>query len=75
MVLSFVEYGVEGVKNGVCPVCNRDSRRTKKFYQTQSPYNKNKDGEVKSVTEIIAECEVERELWMSDPCFHVKCEK
>ena len=75
MSISFGEHGVIGVKNGICPVCDRDSRRTKKFYQTQSPYNKNKDGVMKSVDEIIVECEIERELWASDPCFHVKCER
>lgn len=75
MSISFREYVLTGVKNGICPVCGRKSRRVKKFCQTQNPFNKNKDGVMKSMTEIIAECEIERELWMSDPCFHVKCEK
>ena len=38
-------------------------RKTKKFWQTISPFNKNKDGSIKHPKEILAELEVEAAAW------------
>lgn len=40
--------------------------KTKKFYQTLSPFNKNIDGSLKSREQIMSEIMAEREGWLSE---------
>ncbi len=47
-------------------------QKTKKFSQTINPYNKNKDGNVKTREEILVELKAEREKWMTKPIEQVK---
>lgn len=39
--------------------------KTKKFYQTLNPFNKNADGSLKSREQIMSEIMAEREEWLS----------
>lgn len=41
--------------------------RTRKFYQTINPFNKNTDGTMKTRAEIEAELRVERDAWLAAP--------
>ncbi len=40
-------------------------QKTKKFYQTLNPFNKNKDGSLKTVEQIMVELRHERDKWLS----------
>ena len=72
--VNFKEYGVTGKKTGTCPKCGKKASRSKKFWQAQNPFNKNKNGDTKSVDEILVECRINLEVWKTEPVFHAKCE-
>lgn len=40
-------------------------QKTKTFYQTLNPFNKNSDGTVKSREQILIEIEAEKESWLT----------
>lgn len=40
--------------------------KTRKFYQTMNPFNKNADGTVKTRDQIMAEITAERDTWISE---------
>lgn len=42
-------------------------QRKRKFYQTINPYNKNKNGEMKTKEEILVEITAERDAWLKQP--------
>lgn len=42
----------------------KKKQKTKKFYQTISPFNKNKDGTVKTRDQIFEEVKLERDMWV-----------
>ena len=72
--VTFKEYGVTGKKTGICPKCKRKASRSKRFWQTQNPFNKNDHGDTKSVDEILKENSQELKAWKKKPVFHAKCE-
>ena len=53
--VTFKEYGASGTKQGKCPKCGKKASRSKKFWQTQNPFNKNDKDEMKSISEIQKE--------------------
>lgn len=59
-------------RTGRCPVCNRVVVRWRTFSQTQNPYNRNEDGTVKSVPDILKEIRAEGAKWVPD-FTHEKC--
>lgn len=66
MKLNFNEVSVTGTKkwteNG------KRRTKTKKFYQTINPFNKNRDGSVKTRSDILVEIMAERKAWLeSEP--------
>lgn len=67
----YKSHGLLGTKRGICPVCGKKATRTMTFYQTQNP---NKYGAIKTVQEILAECDIELEEWRKEPVYHAKCE-
>lgn len=69
------EVWISGRKAGVCAVCGKNAARSKKFYQTVNPYNKNKDGSLKTETQIRKEILKERTEWRGEPIVHTKCEE
>jgi hypothetical protein len=72
--VNFQEYGVTGKKSGICPKCGRRAVRSAKFFQTQNPFNRNKQGDVKSVDEIMEENRQRLFRWKEEPVYHEKCE-
>ena len=47
-------------------LCGKQLKRTKIFEQTINPYNKNKDGVVKTRNEIWQELRIEAEKWENE---------
>lgn len=71
--LTFNEVAIHGMKSVKCAGrCGRGLKRSRKFYQTLSPFNKKQSGELKSRDEIYAELIAERKAWMAEPeiCKH-----
>lgn len=72
--INFKEYGVKGRKSGICPICWKKASRSTSFWQTQSQFNTNPLGQVKTVKEIMAENKEKLFKWESEPVYHAKCE-
>jgi hypothetical protein len=71
--INFSEYGISGKKRGICPKCGKMAVRSKRFYQTLNPFNKNKSGEIKTIEEILKECNERLSAWRREPVYHAKC--
>ena len=54
--------------------CGKRATRSTYIYQTLNPFNRNADGAVKTVPEILAENKVKRDAWMEQPIYHARCE-
>lgn len=74
MKYNFNEVHLSGSKSGICPICGKKAKRSTKVYQTLSPFNKNKNGLLKSRDEILQEITVELQDWKDDPVKHARCE-
>ena len=72
MITRFGEIGLTGRKAFKC-ACGRRVRRSRRFYQTLNPWNKNAAGAPKSQAEILAECREQFVAWFrtNDPCNHL----
>lgn len=72
VITRFSDIKLTAVKTYRCS-CGKRCRRQKKFYQTLNPFNKNKDGSVKTERDIIREERAKIEVWrgVADPCTHV----
>lgn len=71
--VTFNEVVVHGEKSVKCAGgCGRRLKRSKKFWQTLSPFNKNAAGELKTREEIYEELRAERDTWLSESetCSH-----
>lgn len=68
------EIGYTCKKSGKCPVCGKPVTRTRKFYQTINPFNKNSKGKIKDRDEILRECQEKSKRWKQLPAHHAKCE-
>ena len=64
---TFREISVSATKSGKCIVCSKRRKRTKKFWQTLNPFNKNPDGTIKTVGDIIRESHEKARLWKEEP--------
>jgi hypothetical protein len=64
MRVHFNEISVKGVKRWV-DENGKKRQKTRKFYQTVNPFNKDADGNVKTPSQIIAEITSERDAWLS----------
>ena len=69
----FGEVSRTVAKEGICPICKKSARRSKKFYQTINPWNVDKFGTRKDRTTIEAELRLEIDAWMGRPIFHKSC--
>lgn len=58
--------------SGKCPVCGKRTSRSMTFEQTINPWNKNKDGNPKTYSEIIVELDEKANNWKPD-FTHEKC--
>lgn len=73
--ITFNEVSLQGQKSVKCAGgCGRTLKRSKKFWQTLSPFNKNSAGEVKSRDEIYEQLRGERRVWaeQGEICTHCK---
>lgn len=71
--VTFQEVDLRGQKSVKCAGGRkRTLRRSRKFWQTLSPFNKNAAGEMKSRNEIQNELIVQRDQWLTAPekCTH-----
>jgi len=59
-------------KSGKCPVCGKRVVRRKTFEHTVNPFNKNKDGSVRTFEEVLNRVNEEADNWQPDFC-HDKC--
>jgi len=75
MRIKFDEIPYYAEKVGRCEACGRSASRTKRFFQTLNPFNKNEQGLPKTQEEILNELRLEAEAWEKEPIFHAKCEK
>lgn len=64
MRVTFQEVKLFGEKSVKCSGgCGRRLKRTKKFYQTLSTFNKTKDGRVKECDDIYPELKADIQAW------------
>lgn len=73
--VTFSEVAIHGQKSVKCTKgCGRRLKRSKKFWQTLSPFNKNAAGEVKTRDEIYEQLRDERRVWLNEAetCSHCK---
>lgn len=70
---TFREVSVRAVRRGICPVCGNKCQVRKNFFQTLNPFNKNKDGSLKSAKDIYAELAPQVAEWERGQAVHVKC--
>lgn len=62
--VTFNEVTVHGSKSVKCAAgCGRTLKRSRKFWQTLSPFNKNAAGDLKTTAEICAELDSEVDYW------------
>ena len=71
-LVTFGEIQLKGRKSGKCIKCGKKRLRSTTFYQTLNPFNKNKNGEVKSRHQIMKELIIERSKWMKGK---ITCER
>lgn len=69
------QFKAVGVRFGLCPVCQRKGRRQKTFTETNSPFNRNEDGTVKTDREIYQSVRATAKAWEDEKEFvHPRCE-
>lgn len=72
--IHFDEVKRTGYKNVKCSKgCGRKLRRQKKFWQTLNPFNKNKDGTVKTREDIHKALDAEVKKWQEQPETCIYC--
>ena len=71
---TFQKVPHQASKSVPCTVCGKKVRRQRTFFQTLNPFNKNADGQVKTVPEIVRELDEQAMSWQAEPETHPKCE-
>ena len=74
MKVNFQVVELKFSKSGICPACGKSAIRTKKFFQTLNPFNKNDDGSVKTRDQIMVELSAQASKYRSETIYHAKCE-
>jgi len=72
--IKFSEESITATKAGKCSVCGKHCKLTRKFYQTLNPYNKDKNGLMKTRGQIQKELKEDITNWKGKQITHVKCE-
>jgi len=65
--VTFDEISLTGVKNVKCSGCGKKLKRQQRFFQTLNPFNKDKNGMVKSKHQIYTELEEDIKKWEVEP--------
>lgn len=72
--VTFNEVSIQGNKTVKCArACGQSLKRSLKFWQTLSPFNKNADGKPKTRDEIQGELKAERSKWLTEPEICKRC--
>jgi hypothetical protein len=71
---TFEEVKHHATKSVKCSSCNKTLRRQKIFSQTLNPFNKNKDGSLKTRFQIKDELVKDASQWRETPTLCGKCE-
>lgn len=71
---TFPEVKLSVKATAPCGKCGKQCSRTKKFWQTASPFNKNDDGSVKSHDQIMVELRKQAAEYRTQTIYHAKCE-
>lgn len=74
MKVNFNEVSITRTKSRKCG-CGKRRTRTQKFFQTINPFNRTKDGVVKTREDIYRELEAEAYEWMKKPITCGDCEE
>ena len=74
--ITFNEVTLHGQKSVRCAGgCGRTLKRSKKFWQTLSPFNKTTTGELKSRDQIYDELRAERDTWLAQTEMCIHCDR
>ena len=65
MRVQFQEHKILASCYFKCIVCGKKVRKQKTFTETENPFNKNKDGSVKSVEDTYKSLELAAENWQA----------
>ena len=63
-----------GQKSGKCSVCGKRTSRAITFEQSINPWNKNANGDTKSISQIHDELVAKINAWKLEPVIHAGCE-
>jgi len=74
MKVQFDKIGFHSKKSGKCPGCGKRATRSKEFYQTHNPWNKDSEGNIKTPQDIMEELKVRCKEWEEEPTYHARCE-
>lgn len=66
MRTTFQEVSLTRQKKVYCPHCNKKLLRTKKFWQTLSPYNRDRFGLEKTREEVYKDLDIEASIWVKE---------
>lgn len=71
--IRFPEFRHLAVKNLPCPTCGKKVRRQTTLTMTESPFNKNPDGTVRSAQQIRAALLEQAQVWSARPVECTPC--
>ena len=74
MRYDFQRIAQTGYRSGVCDVCGKRGERQVTIEQTVNPFNKNPDGTVKTVAQVVDAVNAELRAWKAKPFVHARCE-
>lgn len=62
----YEKVSTKRTKYGRCPICGRKVNRSKTFWQTFNPFNRNPDGSQRTRDEIRADLNAQADWWVPD---------
>jgi hypothetical protein len=71
--ITFDEISVYGQKSGKCG-CGKQRTRRQKFWMTESPFNRNEDGSVRTRPQIYEALAQQVAAWKREPITCADCE-
>ena len=71
-LINFEEVKINVKKSGKC-LCGKYRQRSRSFYQTINPFNKNQEGKIKTREEILVEIKKRAIEWKKEPIMCSKC--
>lgn len=72
--MTFDQVKRSASKSGICSKCNKKCKRNTTVTKTVNPFNKNKNGDIKTHKEVLEDVLEEIKEWKKKPVFHSRCE-